>query len=142
MIFDPEGDAEWERVASNPDNLIISPVLRDLLPGLEPEAEAESPLAVLPTWAHLEGDGLAFRLHLTRLSRQGTGWQLTGIAPLAHLHDILREPPTTWQRLRITAGELPVTELPIRPQSLRLTVELATTDGLLTLECEPPEDNT
>ena len=49
MIFDPEGDAEWERVASNPDNLIISPALRDLLPGLEPEAEAVvSPLNLLP----------------------------------------------------------------------------------------------
>lgn len=140
MIFDPEGDAEWERVASNPDNLIISPALRDLLPGLAPDTAAIPP--VLPTLAQLRTADLAFTLHVTRLSRTAAGWSLTGVCGVADLHDVLREPTTAWQRLTVTAGDLPVTELPVDPARLRLTVELGTTDGLLTLECEPAEENT
>jgi len=102
MSSDRKGGAsqEWERVAQNPDNVIVSDSIRSavmqLLEPNEPPPEPSPPAVILQ---HSNG---SVSLDLFKFESTGRGWLVSGTSSIEGGEQIISMDRAAWEAVRVT----------------------------------------
>ena len=110
-------DAEWDRISQNPDNMIVSDVLADILPRRNVDKSAVVRLQ------SKRDNRPGPTMQILRAEYLDKGWKITCSASVAVGHEILRAGPNVWSGLEILIGEESVREHQVGNRTMCVSVE-------------------
>ena len=134
-------EKEWERINANPNNMIVSDVLKPMLPD-EYYKEAIDNDGTIK--AVLESDDKKITFKVTSLERNANGWVLISTTSKRNAIEMIRNSTTEWSSLRVTLGvDEELTTLPVEGKNIYPTVMIPeplapgmnTAEAIVTIVC-------
>lgn len=95
-------DDEWERVTQNPDNMLVSDMIRESIDKLMVRDDSVSEIAPL---AVIVSDSESLQMELVRVEQSSKGWVLVGTASISVGIKAVQVTRDTWKNASILQGE-------------------------------------
>ena len=115
------GQAEWERIEKNPNNMIVSDVLKERLADeYYEEPTNEGPIKVV-----LSANDMRVVMKLTAVENNQNGWTVIASTTKKNAIRILKQPNEFWDEVKITMGQDSVLrEMALDKKKVSLTISL------------------
>lgn len=128
-----DSQKEWDRISQNPDNVIVSDVLRDSLSHYYTETPTKTQRAAVTL--HSATHNLTVLLTLIRLEQSSRGWSLVCVCPTQVAHAIMRAAREDWSHADIKIGSDKIREFNVDPSIFRLEIEIPISQTVSVSEC-------
>ena len=122
---------EWDRISQNPDNVIVSDVLRDTLADYYAETPTKSQRAVVT----LRAKGQVASMRLMRFEQSPRGWALVCVCSTQTAYTIMRLKRDEWTHADIKIGDDLIRDFKIDTSQFRIEVEVPTVQTANSFEC-------
>jgi hypothetical protein len=121
MSSDVEKD-EWARIEKNPNNMIVSDVLKDRLSDeYYEEPTNDGPVKVILSTQ----DGNSIVMKLTAVEENPNGWSVIAATTKKNAIKVIKNPNVAWDNLKIAMGKDEVLrEFKVEKEKVSLTVSL------------------
>jgi len=120
-------DDEWDRISQNPDNVIVSDVLRDTL--TEYYNETQTKTKRLNVILHSRVNDTSVSMHLHRIEQSHRGWAAVCMCTSQAALTVIRQQLEVWEKLAIKIGSESIRDLEIDTSKLRIEVDLTPTSA-------------
>ena len=115
------GKAEWARIEKNPNNMIVSDVLKERLA----DEYYDEPTNDGPVKVVLSSSDMKVIMKLTAIENHQKGWTVIASTTKKNAIRILKRPNDFWDDVKITMGKDDILrELPLDKEKISLTVSL------------------
>ena len=115
------GQAEWERIEKNPNNMIVSDVLKERLA----DEYYEEPTNDGPIKVVLSANDMRVVMKLTAVENNQNGWTVIASTTKKNAIRILKQPNEFWDEVKITMGQDSVLrEMALDKKKVSLTISL------------------
>lgn len=128
---DPQ--SEWDRISQNPDNVIVSDVLRDSLSEYYTDAPSKSQRAVVTLIS--ESQNISVPIRLLRLEQAHRGWSLVCACSTQTAYTIMRLSREDWTKLDLKIGNDKIRDFIIDQSCFRIEVEMPAVQTTSAFEC-------
>ena len=128
-----DSQKEWDRISQNPDNVIVSDVLRDSLSHYYTETPTKTQRAVVTLYS--ETHNLTVLMTLLRLEQSPRGWSLVCVCPTQVAHKVMRAAREDWSHTDLKIGNDKIRDFNVDPSIFRLEIEIPTTQTAGVSEC-------
>ena len=134
-------EQEWERISENPNNMIVSDVLKPLLPDEYYKEEIDNDGTIK---AILESDDKKVTFKVTSLERNKDGWILISTTSKRNAIEMFKNAAADWKSLRVVLGiDEVLTTLPVDGKNIYPTIMLpeppvpgmAIAEAIITIVC-------
>ena len=122
---------EWDRISQNPDNVIVSDVLRDTLSDYYTETPSKTQRAVVT----LRAEGQVASMRLMRFEQSPRGWALVCACSTQTAYSIMRLKRDAWSHADIKIGGDLIRDFKIDASQFRIEVEVPTVQTVNPTEC-------
>jgi len=121
-----EMEDEWSRISLNPDNVIVSDVLRDTL--AEHYSETHTKSKRLNVVLSTQSNDLSVLMQLLRIEQSQRGWAVVCTCPSQTALSVIRQERDVWEKLVLKIGNELIRELEIDTSKLRIEVDVTPTN--------------
>jgi hypothetical protein len=113
--------AEWERIEKNPNNMIVSDILKERLA----DEYYEEPTNDGPIKVVLSANDMRVIMKLTAVENNQNGWTVIASTTKKNAIRILKQPNEFWDEVKITMGQDDVLrEMALDKKKVSLTISL------------------
>lgn len=130
-MMSPDIQDEWERISQNPDNVIVSDVLRDALADYYTETDTKSQRALVS----IRSDDQILSMNLVRFDQTPLGWTLVCTCSTQAAYSIIRVQRELWSHVSIKIGNEVIRDFKIDMSRFRIDVEVPTMLSVNASEC-------
>lgn len=124
MPGDDRSDDEWERVFQNPDNMIVSDVLRDRVAALLLE---EKPPAVYR--ALVTAGNRVLSMELLRIDQSSSGVEILGVSGFDAMETLLEIEPDEWKTVEVMRGDISLRSFDLHRRGVSLSCDVSASVG-------------
>ena len=122
---------EWDRISQNPDNVIVSDVLRDALSDYYTEAPTKSQRATVL----MRTESQTASMKLLRFEQTPHGWALVCACSTQTAYTIMRVQRHDWYHVDIKIGADLIRDFKIDPARFRIDIEVPSVQTDNVSEC-------
>jgi hypothetical protein len=137
-------DDEWSRVSQNPDNMIVSDVIKESIDKLL--SVKDTAVSSVPPVVSLSGEGIELSMEMSRIDMAPNGWSVSCIAGMSDGYSLIGTDRKKWKRIAVCAepGAAPLWQADIRADVIRVEVEFPAATGLsiVNLSCSNEREQT
>lgn len=130
-MMSPDVQDEWERISQNPDNVIVSDVLKDALSDYYTENSTKSQRVIVS----IHADDQSAIMNLVRFEQSPRGWSLICTCSSQTAHSLIRVQRELWSHVVIKIGNDVIRDFKIDMARFRIDVEVSTMQTVNASDC-------